>query len=433
MSKEEAVVVCPHCESTVRLEARFCDQCGWSLSPRETSVGYDTDNQEVLSPRATSEEPLSIETGSGIDEAGEGRAESPVDANQYRETYRPRATVREKVGGSIRSLVLWSGSPLLLLVVLVGAVVRDNFRRVDSQAPPSLQGESAESAPEAIPGLALPLEIVIPFTGEEKSTDFETVYDGFDRPRGVTIANGNIYVVDPSQGALFVLDGEGRQIAQIHRSDRRFVDPVDVAVDGAGNVYVLDAGDGGQVSIHRADGEFQEVVPIPARTADRSRGLDVDSQGRIWLALTPALAVAAFDSLGREVVRISTDFEGADLQPVDVAFQSNSSVFVSTAGMTSVMRFTTAGELLNLWPLVTANSMDGPHLALDDEGILYVTQPEQGGILKISETNAEDLEAWVLVGGQPVRKLVGIAASRPGSLVVTDSVNGKIYRLQVSQ
>ena len=433
MSKEEAVVVCPHCESTVRLEARFCDQCGWSLSPRETSVGHDTDNQEALSPPNTSEEPLSIGTGSGVDEAGEGRAESPVDANQDKETDRPRATVREKVGGSIRSLVLWSGSPLLLLVVLVGAVVRDNFRRVDSQAPPPLQGESAEAAPEAAPGLALPLEIVIPFTGEEKSTDFETVYDGFDRPRGVTIANGNIYVVDPSQGALFVLDGEGRQIAQIHRSDRRFVEPVDVAVDGAGNVYVLDAGDGGQVSIHRADGEFQEVVPIPASTADRSRGLDVDSQGRIWLALTPALAVAAFDSLGREVVRISTDFEGADLQPVDVAFQSDSSVFVSTAGMTSVLRFTAAGELLNLWPLVTANSMDGPHLALDDEGILYVTQPEQGGILKISETNAEDLEAWVLAGGQAVRKLVGIAASGPGSLVVTDSANGKIYRLQVSQ
>ena len=434
MSKEEAIVVCPHCESIVRREARFCDQCGWSLSSKETNDSHDTVSQVVLSPSSdASEVSLRAETGSSLGGAAEDRTEPRDDGDLYEKPYSPKATFQEKVGDRVQSLVLWSGSPLLLVVVLVGAVVRDNFRRVDSQALPPLQGESVEAAPEAALGLALPLEIVTPFTGEEKTTDFETVYDGFDRPRGVTIANGSIYVVDPSQGALFVLDGEGRQIAQIHRSDRRFVEPVDVAVDGAGNVYVLDAGDGGQVSIHRPDGEFQEIVPMPAGAADRSRGLDVDSQGRIWLALTPALAVAAFDSFGQEVIRISTDFEGTDLQPVDVAFQSDSSVFVSTAEMTSVLRFTTAGELLNLWPLVTANSVDGPHLALDDEGILYVTQPEQGSILKISGNDSEDLEAWVLAGGQPLRKLVGITASGPGSLVVTDSENGNIYRLQVSQ
>jgi len=248
----------------------------------------------------------------------------------------------------------------------------------------------------------------------------------------VTISNGNIYVVDPGRRALFILDGEGQPIAQIESSDRPFVEPVDVAADGAGNVYVLDAGDGGQVSIHGPDGEFQKVVPLPAQTADRSRGLDVDGQGRIWLAMTPALAVAAFDLLGQELVRISTDFEGTDLQPVDVAFRSGGSVYVSTAGMTSVLRFTEAGELQSLWPLVTANSMDGPHLALDGAGTVYVTQPEQGGILRIAGNEVEDLAAWVLAGGQPLQKLVGITAGGPGILVVTDSDNGNIYRVEIS-
>ena len=194
----------------------------------------------------------------------------------------------------------------------------------------------------------------------------------------------------------------------------------------------MDAGDGGQVSMHGPDGEFQRVVPIPEQAADRSRGLDVDGQGRIWLAMTPALAVVAFDSLGQELVRISTDFEGTDLQPVDVAYRSDGSVFVSTAGMTSVLRFTEAGELLNLWPLAAANSLDGPHLALDSEGTVYVTQPEQGGVLRIAGDNVEDLAAWVLAGGQPLRKLVGIAAGDPGVLVVTDSDNGNIYRIEIS-
>ena len=432
MLKEEPVVVCPKCESSVRREARFCDQCGWSLSSGETTGGEDAGDPEVLFPGEEDEETVGPAGGTGVDGGAEEGFEPVSGPEGYRESQRHGATLQERVRDGIRSLVLWSGSPLLLLVVLAGAVARDNFRRVDTQAAPDVQEAGGATVPGGVPGMSLPLEIVTPFTGEELATDFETVNAGFTRPRGVTIANGNIYVVDPFLRLLFVLDGEGNEVAQVAHSDRRFVEPVDVAADGAGNVYVLDAGDGGQVSVHGPDGEFQEVVPIPAQSADRSRGLDVDGQGRIWLAMTPALAVAAFDVLGQELVRISTDFEGTDLQPVDVAYRSDGSVFVSTAGMTSVLRFTEAGDLVNLWPLVTANSVDGPHLALDSEGTVYVTQPEQGGIMRISGNDVEDLAVWVLAGGQPLRKLVGITVGGPGVLVVTDSDNGNIYRIEIS-
>lgn len=432
MLREEPVVVCPRCESSVRSEARFCDQCGWALSSRDSAAEHDAEGLEVVLPVEAGEETLGPDSGFGAEGGTEARSGPVGGSRPYPESKRHRATFQKKVRGGIQALILWCGSPLLLLVVLVGAVARDNSRKADSQVPPNVQEVSSEAVPGGVPGMALPLEIVTPFTGEEKTTDFETVSADFAQPRGVTISNGNIYVVDPSRRALIILDGEGQPIAQIEHSDRPLVEPVDVAADGAGNVYVLDAGAGGQVSVHGPSGEFQEVIPIPAQTADRSRGLDVDGFGRIWLAMTPALAVAAFDLLGQELVRISTDFEGTDLQPVDVAYRSDGSVFVSTAGMTSVLRFTEAGELLNLWPLVTANSMDGPHLALDSEGTVYVTQPEQGGILRISGDDVEDLAAWVLAEGRPLRKLVGITASGPGILVVTDSDNGNIYRLEIS-
>ncbi len=71
--------------------------------------------------------------------------------------------------------------------------------------------------------------------------------------------------------------------------------------------------------------------------------------------------------------------------------------------------------------------MDGPHLALDGEGILYATQPELGGFLRIAADDEEKTEVWALPAGEPVRKLVGIGAGPNGELVLTDSENGNIY------
>ena len=438
MTNVDSVPVCPSCESPVRPAANYCEYCGRPLSPKQTDDLYEADNLEGRDSVDAGDAPLNAEPAPEWEVPEEDRVGSSVGTTYEEKPVNGVGRLRELVGRRIWSLVLWSGSPILFLVILVAAVARDNYETDQRQALLPLQGGNAIAVSEwapvfaDAPGLALPLDIISPFTGVEKSAVFETVSAAFKSPRGVTAANGNLYVVDPDQSALIVLDADGQQLAQILHTNRRFIEPVDVAADDAGNVYVLDAGDGGQVSIHNSIGEFLQVVPVPNKMADRSRGMDVDSEGRIWLALTPALAVAAFDIYGQELIRISTDFEGADLQPVDVAFHSDSSVYVSTAGMTAVLRFSLAGELLNLWPLVTANSVDGPHLSLDSEGNLYATQPEQGGILRISGDNAEEMEAWVLPGGQSLRKLVGITVDGGGNLLVTDSESGNIYRVLVS-
>ena len=438
MTNVDSVPVCPSCESPVRPAANYCEYCGRPLSPKQTDGQYEADNLEGRDSVDAGDAPLNAEPAPEWEVPEEDRVGSSVGTTYEEKPVTGEGRLRELVGRRIWSLVLWSGSPILFLVILVAAVARDNYETDQRQALLPLQGGNAIAVSEGVPvfadapGLALPLDIISPFTGVEKSAVFETVSAAFKSPRGVTAANGNLYVVDPDQSALIVLDADGQQLAQILHTNRRFIEPVDVAADDAGNVYVLDAGDGGQVSIHNSIGEFLQVVPVPNKMADRSRGMDVDSEGRIWLALTPALAVAAFDIYGQELIRISTDLEGADLQPVDVAFHSDSSVYVSTAGMTAVLRFSLAGELLNLWPLVTANSVDGPHLSLDSEGNLYATQPEQGGILRISGDNAEEMEAWVLPGGQSLRKLVGITVDGGGNLLVTDSESGNIYRVLVS-
>ena len=438
MTNVDSGTVCPSCESSVRPGSNFCEYCGGPLLFKQTNDQHDDDYMEVQNPVGASDALPGVEPESVWEGSEEVRIGPAVGPEREEKADREKASLRERAAGSIWTLILWSGSPILLLVVLVAAVARDNFSVAENQGLQTLPDGNSNVVSEApadiadVPGLALPLDIIFPFTGEEKTAVFETVGDGFDKPRGVAFARGSLYVVDSGRGAFFVLSGDLEQMTQVLHSNRRFVEPVDVAADSLGNVYVLDAGDGGQVSIHNSEGEFTQVVPIPERMAERSRGIDVDMQGRIWLAMTPSLAVAAFDTNGQELIRISTEFEGADLQPVDVAYQSDSSVYVSTAGMTAVLRFSVEGELLNLWPLVTANSVDGPHLSLDGEGNLYATQPEQGGILRISGENAEEMEAWVLPGGPPVRKLVGVTVDASGNVLVTDSENGNIYRVLVA-
>ncbi len=283
---------------------------------------------------------------------------------------------------------------------------------------------------ETIAGL--PLQITpLPLDGWQ-TAPFEVINDAFERPRGVTAANGRFYVADPAQKSLFVLDSGGAEIARIRRSDRRFSEPVDVAADAAGNIYVLDAGNGGRVSVHDDAGDFVRMLPLPADTLQNSRGLDVDAHGRIWVAVTPALAVAAFDAGGRELARISTALAGEDFQPVDVAFHADDALYVSTAGTTAVIRFSLSGEPLTLWFLTAANSVDGPHLALGGGGILYATQPEQGGFLRIPVAEEEKIEVWGLPPSQPIRKLVGIGAAPNGALALTDSENGNIYLVSLA-
>ena len=404
------------------------EAAGQGATPSQGKIA----GQETVQPDFDFDELPSSEGEVGPVGAEGGRKRGEEAALEGSEAENRQASIRERAASGLRVLALWSGSPLLLLVIVLAAVARDNYRTESSQSELAAPERNSEAVSREALGQEFLLNYVIPFLGEEKVAEFELVNDSFVLPRGVTVANGNLYVVDAGRGTLVVLDGDGLELSEIGQSDRPFVEPVDVAADGAGNVYVLDAGDGGHVSVHSAAGEFLQAVPIPNNMADRSRGLDVDGQGRIWLAMTPGLAVAAFDLSGQELVRISTDFEGTDLQPVDVAYKADGSVYVSTAGMTSVLHFSAGGELLNLWPLVTANSVDGPHLALDEEGSLYVTQPEQGGVFRISGNRSEDLEAWVLPGGQALRKLVGIAVSGDGDLLVSDSDNGNVYRLHVS-
>ena len=325
--------------------------------------------------------------------------------------------------------------PLLLVLVLAGCM--------RPFAPPPVQEIPPSPTATTSPTDTLtPMPTFVPDVNAALDEDapvemIEVVRDDLERPRGVAVANGRIYVAAPEAHELIVLDPDGRQLARVRESIQPFSYPVDVDADVAGNIYVLDSGNG-QVSMHDAAGGFMQVLPIPTFMARLARGFHVDSQGRIWLAVTAGQLVAAYDSEGQEIVRFSTALDGMDLQPVDVAFHAADAVYVTVVGtMTSVMRFSEGGELLDSYQLARANSAEAPHLSVDSSGVVYVTGPEQGTILRMvggSRVWTEaDMSLWLLPR-PPLGKAIGIALDeQTGSLVVTDSIHGNIYRLSLER
>ena len=439
---EESEIGCAGCGYANRADTNFCALCGQPMAARQRCASCEA---EILPGQlacwACGALTPAAPEGITVDRAEESGRTSTVEEEggggaSWRE--RPRGVSANRV----RTLIFWSGSPVLFAVILVAAVAKESLgiasvfsaREGESSSVAAVEGQ-AEGQASADDGsnFGLPTGRTTLSDGEERTMAFQLINDSLSRPRGVATANGRIYIADPEQVSLIVLDSEGVELGRLKRADRDFVEPVDVAADAAGNVYVLDAGGGGRISIHDADGAFVYAVPIEGNRLDRSRGIDVDYQGRIWVALTPALDVAAFNAGGQELIRFETDLEGRDLQPVDVVYHADDAIYVSTVGLTAVIRFSLTGEPVSLWPLVDANSVEGPHLAADEDGVIYVTQPERGGLLRIAGDGVDSLEAWVLPAGQTLRKLVGIAAGPEGAIVVTDSENGSVYWIPTGQ
>ena len=442
MPGEESDIGCAGCGNANRADANFCAFCGQPMAARQKCASCEA---EILPGQlacwACGALMPAAPEGITVGLAEEGGRTLAVDEEggsgaSWRE--RPRRVSANRV----RTLIFWSGGPILFAVILVAAVAKDSLgiasvfsgREGESSSVAAAEGQAGgQTSADDGSNFGLPLSSTTLSVGEERTMAFQLINDSLSRPRGVATANGRIYIADPDQVSLIVLDSEGVELGRVKRADRDFVEPVDVAADAAGNVYVLDAGGGGRISIHDADGAFVYAVPIEGNWLDRSRGIDVDYQGRIWVALTPALDVAAFNAGGQELIRFETDLEGRDLQPVDVVYHADDAVYVSTVGLTSVIRFSLTGEPVSLWPLVEANSVDGPHLAADEDGVIFVTQPERGGLLRIAGDGVDSSEAWVLPSGPTLRKLVGIAAGPDGSIVVTDSENGSVYWIPTGQ
>jgi len=96
--------------------------------------------------------------------------------------------------------------------------------------------------------------------GPDESYQGVTVSEGLERPVGIAVDSVRqlLYVVDAGSHQVKVFDAAGslvRTIGQYGRGDAEFNVPLDIGLDGAGNVYVLDSMNA-QVKVFGPQGDF---------------------------------------------------------------------------------------------------------------------------------------------------------------------------------
>ncbi len=298
----------------------------------------------------------------------------------------------------------------------------------------------------------------------EGSGEVEVVASGLDGPAGVATLGQRVYVTEsnPETGTarLLVLDGDGQRLRSVSEislngEETPLIEPFDLAASEATQtLYLLDAGLPALL-VFDTDGRFRQRLAVDEQYLLSSRGLAVEpiakNEGdgdRLWIAATRLGAAVAVDGKTGQVVQeipiVSEGESDKRGQPVDVAvlptglMLDDNRLFVADASLSRLWNFTGAGMLWQNVGLPVANTLNGPHLAADRQGGLYVTEPEAARLVRYDFAAGQatfSLSYWPLPtvdpnGNEALRKPVGVAVDDAGTLWIADRGAGELLRLE---
>ncbi len=131
---------------------------------------------------------------------------------------------------------------------------------------------------------------------------------GTNKPRDVVVDKDRIYIADIEKHAVHVLDKNSRNLLfDIPRSDEatniniKLFQPINLAVDGKGNIYVADFG-AYRIQVFDANGKFVRTV---GKYGDnygefaRLKGIAVDRDNLLYAVDAAGQVVQIFDDTGR--------------------------------------------------------------------------------------------------------------------------------------
>lgn len=284
--------------------------------------------------------------------------------------------------------------------------------------------------------LAALLAGLVPSAGAYDTVRFLEPIRGEEMAKPVAAASSaeRLYVVDEKKNMLFIYDRSGKLIKSSGRSGSQpgaFSSPRGVAVGASGKVYVADTGNH-RIQILDKDGEF--VYAFGEKGAERGKlrspeSVSVGADGRIYVADTgnnrvqvftqEGILVSGFGGYGKD--------PGSFYIPARVSVDPADNVYVLDRGNERIQKFDSQARFLKEYSLL------GNDVAVDGYGFLYVLD---GGNGKVLEASAD---GFILgrfgsygSGVGQMKKAEGISVAPDGTLLVLDTGNSRIHRVELA-
>lgn len=159
---------------------------------------------------------------------------------------------------------------------------------------------------------------------------------------------GTLYVSDSQLKQVFAFDEQGR-LRGTRAPAKGYGRPAGLATDGNGNLYVVDVTEGGVEVFSREGVHLRSIVSVlPPGGFNLPANVFVDRSGRVYVTDSMNFRLEVFDPDGKSLGTIGQigDVPGTFARPRGVAVDSEGHVYVADAAFDNIQIFDSAGRLL---------------------------------------------------------------------------------------
>jgi len=261
---------------------------------------------------------------------------------------------------------------------------------------------------------------VAPFSGMKEPRG--AAVDGQGRLWVADFGNSRMRIFDPLGGFLGGWGGRGSGTYNLR-------EPCGVAIRGD-VVYVADTWNG-RIQSFTIEGKWKAA----ARDLFGPRGITVAPDGTVWVTDTGNKRLVAYDGelkLLRTLGRLGKGPEEFS-DPVGIAAGKDGSLYVADAGNQRIQILDPNGRFARQVPIPDWKIGIEPHLDVDEDGTLYVSDPTRNVLLRIDASGAVKQLYTRDDAGQELSKPTGVAIDRKNHLLyVINSGNNKVSRFALT-
>ncbi|MDO8756569.1 MAG: Asp-tRNA(Asn)/Glu-tRNA(Gln) amidotransferase subunit GatB, partial [Elusimicrobiota bacterium] len=258
--------------------------------------------------------------------------------------------------------------------------------------------------------------------------------DEMARPVAAAASADRLYVVDEKKNMMFLYDLSGKLIKSVGRSGSQtgaFSGPRGIAVGPQGTVYVADTGNN-RIEMFDRDGNFVYAFGEKGAEPGKLRNPEsvaVGPDGRIYVSDTGNNRIQVFTNEGILLFLFGRYGKEPGLlsNPTRIAVDPSDNVFILDRNNERLQKYDASAKFVKEYALL------GNDFTVDQYGFLYVVDGKNGKVIEQSGDGFIMGRFGSLGSGVgQMRKAEGIAITPDGLLLVLDTGNNRIHRVELA-